>query len=382
MSTPNAANTLNFKTLMSMLNQVKRIDMQVSMDIASLANSAVRDHNGNLLPFVWTRHSIHNEHENASLLTRDALQKQMMNFIDSTANDNLKMLQKVSDPALLVDWVVRTAEHWERRYAQKRDEKYDISQTVLAVMLETIIEQVLPTLEMFCQSEMQHLQTYLQSQFDSLSRNPGENPYYMLLLQYVSAEKQSLQHQNLESFFWLHRGHHAIVRFFFRIGLQLYVNMESQQPNVVNEHPDPAKRQKLDFASSVQPYASTGSHLPQFLQHINIMAGKLLQKKEVCNKAGSYSSNRQRSDVLQEYNNAVLSFRTWVLNIRTNLLFYELTSLLHSNAWIFYVVDHTSVPVTLSHIQTVQPKLDLLETVVCPHCNASFAQQADDVSDS
>ena len=64
----------------------------------------------------------------------------MMNFIDSTASDNLKMLQKVSDPALLVDWVVRTAEHWERRYAQKRDEKYDISQFVLAVMLETITE--------------------------------------------------------------------------------------------------------------------------------------------------------------------------------------------------------------------------------------------------
>ena len=109
---------------------VETLDMQISMDIASLANCAVRDNHGNLLPFVWTRQSVHNEHENASLLTRDALQKQMINFIESTANDNLKMLQKVSDPALLVDWVVRTAEHWERRYAQKRNEKYDVSQTV------------------------------------------------------------------------------------------------------------------------------------------------------------------------------------------------------------------------------------------------------------
>ena len=88
MSTPNEA------TLMLMLNQVKRIDMRVSMDVASLANCVVRDNNGNLLPLVWTRHSIHNEHENASLLTRGALQKQMMNFIESTASDNLKMLQK------------------------------------------------------------------------------------------------------------------------------------------------------------------------------------------------------------------------------------------------------------------------------------------------
>ena len=34
------------------------------------------------------------------------------------------------------------------------------------------------------------------------------------------------------------------------------------------------------------------------------MTGKL-QKKEVCNKAGAYSSQRQRSDVLQEYNNVL-----------------------------------------------------------------------------
>ena len=374
MSTPQ----VELKTLMSMLSQVKRIDMQVSMDVAGLANSAVRDHNGNLLPFVWTRQSIHNEHENASLLTRDALQKQMMNFIDSTASDNLKMLQKVSDPALLVDWVVRTAEHWERRYAQKRDEKYDISQFVLAVMLETITEQVLPIFELFCKTDLQTLQSDLQRQFDSLSKNPAENPYYMHLLQYVSAEKQSPQQQNLESFFWLHRGHHAIVRFFFRIGLQLY-NSRDSQPSLMQE-PNPAKRQKL--GNAIGAVETTGSYLPQFLQHISIMAGKLLQKKEVCNKAGSYSSNRQRSDVLQEYNNAVLNFRMWVQNIRTILLFQELSALLQSDTWLFYVIDHTSIPVTLSHIQTVQPNLDLPESVVCPHCNASFVQRAGDPPDS
>ena len=55
-------------------------------------------------------------------------------------NENIDMLRKVGDPALLVDWLVRTTEHWEQRYAQKRDEKYDISQIVLSAMLETIID--------------------------------------------------------------------------------------------------------------------------------------------------------------------------------------------------------------------------------------------------
>jgi hypothetical protein len=380
MSSPAVESTINSETLLLMVGHVKRLDMQISLDIASLANCTVRDNHGNLLPFVWTRQSVHNEHENASLLTRDALQKQMIHFIESTANDNLKMLQKVSDPALLVDWVVRTAEHWERRYAQKRDEKYDISQPVFAVMLETITEQIIPAFQAFYESEFAALQAILTSKFEMLSRHPGENPYHMLLLQKISAERQSAQNQNLESFFWLHRGHHALIRFFFRLGLQLGAHDNDTSQNVEYTDLPVSKRQKTSSATS---RASLTSNLVfDFLQHICVMAGKLLQKKEVCNKAGAYSSNRQRSDVLQEYNNAVLGFRMWVQSINGKTLIEELHARLDSSTWLFFVIDHTSVPVSLSQIRAVKPKLDLLETVVCPHCNASFVQQADDASDS
>jgi hypothetical protein len=69
------------------------------------------------------------EYDNATLLTRNALQKHLQTFIDAGVKENIDILQKVEDPALLVDWVVRTAEYWEKRYAAKRAEKYDISQT-------------------------------------------------------------------------------------------------------------------------------------------------------------------------------------------------------------------------------------------------------------
>ena len=36
----------------------------------------------------------------------------------------------------------------------------------------------------------------------------------------------------------------------------------------------------------------------------------------------------------------------------------------------------------LLDIQAVQPKLDLPESVLCPHCNLSFVQQAEDAVDS
>jgi len=124
------------------INKTKRIDMKISVDITGIANCPVRETNGNLLPGVWTRNSVCNKFENATLLTREALQKHLQNFIDAGVKENLEILQKVKDPALLVDWVVRTAEYWEKRYAEKRNEKYDISQTVLSVMFEVVFDTV------------------------------------------------------------------------------------------------------------------------------------------------------------------------------------------------------------------------------------------------
>ena len=87
------------------VNKIKRIDMKISVDITGIANCQVRDANGNLLAAVWTRNSVCNEFENATLLTREALQKHLQNFIDEGVKKNLEVLQKVKDPALLVDWV-------------------------------------------------------------------------------------------------------------------------------------------------------------------------------------------------------------------------------------------------------------------------------------
>ena len=44
--------------LMLRLEKVKRIDMRIAIDVAGIANVAVRDGNGNLLSIVWTRQSV------------------------------------------------------------------------------------------------------------------------------------------------------------------------------------------------------------------------------------------------------------------------------------------------------------------------------------
>jgi hypothetical protein len=311
--------------LMLHLQKIKRIDMRIAVDVAGIANVAVRDANGNLLPIVWTRQSVSNEYDNATLLTRDALQKHLQTFIDAGVKENIDILQKVEDPALLVDWVVRTAEYWEKRYAAKRDEKYDISQTVFSAMFEALgIEKVYEALLMV---GFQKVENQLQKNLQELRH--GKNKYHRLLLTYISDQQSTNTHTELESFFWMHRGFSAIVRLLFRADV-----------------------------------------IPNMREHLCMLAGKLLQKKEVCNKAGAYSSQRQRSDVVQELSGQVRSFINW-LDYLPRIQIQELLKLLESEEWIFYVIDHTALPITLSHIRSPPVRVQQ-PPAACPHCSASL----------
>ena len=310
------------------LNQTKRVDMKISVDITGIANCAVRDGNGNLLPFVWTRQSVCNEFENATLLTREALQKHLQTFIDAGVKENLEILQKVNDPALLVDWVVRTAEYWEKRYAEKRNEKYDISQTVLSAMFEVVFETAWPLLTEQCEFSavtrmLVENMRELEGPSTTASGTALGNTYHRHILRHISASASPAE-RCLESFFWMHRGHNALVRLLFRTDC-----------------------------------------VPGLREHLCILAGKLLQKKEVCNKAGTYASHRQRSDVIQEFFYAKRDFQLWcddnAAKVRHGLL-----EVLKMPNWIFLVIDHTAVPLSLSMIKTPDVRIETL--AVCPNC--------------
>ena len=305
--------------VMLQLQKIKRVDMRVALDIAAIANMPVRDGNGNALPLVWARQSVSNEYENATLLTRDALQKHLQTFIDAGVKENIEILQKVEDPALLVDWVVRTAEYWEKRYAAKRDEKYDISQTVYSAMFEALgLERVRDTLE---DKGFKRVHDKLVSNINNLKRD-SKNKYHQLLLKYVSE-----QHCEIESFFWLHRGFAAVVRFLFRADL-----------------------------------------ISDFRENLCVLAGKMLQKKEVCNKAGSYSSQRQRSDVVTELGAQLRVFLNYLDDLKRED-FQKLIDALDKDEWIFLVIDHTALPVTLTHMRTPPICVPDAETQSCPHCS-------------
>jgi hypothetical protein len=312
--------------LMMRLNLVKRMDMKTSVEIAGIANCLTRDVNGNLLPFVWTRQSVYNEYENATLLTRESLQKHLQTFIDAGVRDNVDILQKVEDPAVFVDWVVRIAEYWERRYALKRDEKYDISQTVFSAMFEIVNTG---HIWLLLQAKgMKQVQDRMNAEIAKLNGDPGQNKFYSRLVEYISETPNETT--SLESHFWLHRGTNAIVRLLFR-----------------------------------------SERVPELRERLCILAGKLLQKKEVCNKPGTYSSQRQRADVVQEYSNNTHHFRQWLTMLSKSAIDC-LVQEFDDPKWIFLVIDHTALPVTLSHIKTPPVNAEEPQALMCPHCDLSF----------
>ena len=288
------------------VNKIKRIDMKISVDITGIANCQVRDANGNLLAAVWTRNSVCNEFENATLLTREALQKHLQNFIDAGVKENLEVLQKVKDPALLVDWVVRTAEYWEKRYAEKRNEKYDISQSVLSVMFEVVFDTVAVILH------DSDFASVVQLMEKKMNGDLKTNKFHRHILRNFPSDVSD-QEKDLETFFYIHRGHNALVRLLFR----------------------------TDCVQGLR-------------ERLCILAGKLLQKKEVCNKAGMYCSHRQRSDIIQEWFYAQRDFKLWCEDQAHDIV-QKLKQELNKETSLFLVIDHTAINLSLSMMVHTSP---------------------------
>ncbi|NBX17187.1 MAG: hypothetical protein EBR09_07470 [Proteobacteria bacterium] len=329
MATPFQYDSAAMGKLMQRLSNLKRMDMKTSTDIAALANSRVRDTNGNLLPSVWTRRSVNNEQDNATLLTRDALQKHLQAFLDKNIETNSAMLVKLADPGLLVDWVVKTAELWEHRYALKRDEKFDISHGIESAMSEVVLEHVLPLLKNY--QNFKEVEEKLEQNMRELRRDPNANKWARVLLRHISQDRSSIEDQAQEMTFWLHRGNHALTRLLFR----------------------------LDTTTELR-------------DRMCLLASKLFQKKETCERQGVYASQRQRSDIVQLYNNTVLSFREFVRQMPSGRFEAEALERLDREDWIFLVVDHTAVPVTLADVQAPVPHAEDNETS-CPTCGAAIA---------
>jgi hypothetical protein len=187
---------------------------------------------------------------------------------------------------------------------------------------------------MKCHQNFTQIEEKLKSNMAALCADPAANRWAKILLQHISQERASAEDQGNEVFFWLHRGNHALTRLLFRL--------------------------------------ETSSELRD---RLCLLASKMLQKKETVERQGVYASQRQRSDIVQMYNNTVLAFRDFVRNMPRGLFANEALKALGGDDWIFLVIDHTAVPVTLADVQAPVPHAEADEAA-CPPCGAAF--QLDD----
>ena len=280
---------------LQMVQNIKTQDMVTATDIAALANVTVRDSNHDLLPFVWTRKCHNQEQERASLLPRDMVQSTLHSVLRSGIDENMPLLQKVSDPTVLVDWIVNVTEAWEQRYALKRAERFDIGSAVLASMYEVVSCHVVPFLE---QGGFDRFRSSLDRKIDAVQNNPDDNAVIKEMLKHVEPPVETQKEKQMRCKFWLHHTQHAYTRFMFRANSSMRDDM-------------------------------------------CIIAAKLLQKQQVCNKPGTYSSRVQTALVNQELDIALVDFQNKkVPSMRVQELVDELD---RDEDWIWYVLDHASI---------------------------------------
>lgn len=218
-------------------NDQKDKDLRIALRIAGYAGLPTRDRHGNVVPEVWTQHG-RTEEVSTQLIdvatVRQLLQEQLKAHMDARR----EMLLDLDDPAVVAKWVIDFTTKWETEYRNKVESKWDVSQTILTAMADTVNEVG----EVFDATSAGVTMAKMRGAVDKL---------------YTQTTTEDLKKLYPSK-------HDALVRALFR-----------------NEHVGP------------------------FLARI---AGKILQKRLVCNKAGMYSARVQRNDVTRERDDAIEAF--------------------------------------------------------------------------
>lgn len=224
--------------VMEEMKKLKENDLQTALDIVSLAGLPTHDTLGNILASVWCKYSVDVEKEASFLIEADDLRKILLEQLKMHINSRQALILESEDTVPVVQWIVSFSEQWEKEYRTRQGLRYDISQRVYAVMMETVyvLEDIL--CEFYSEEQMRQW----KQKFENLQGSRFKNQQ-------------------------------AIVRSLFRHN--------------------------------------------QLNHHMCLVASRLLQKKEVCNKSGSYSSRIQRHDITQLADDAIQTLREEVEHINS-----------------------------------------------------------------
>lgn len=214
--------------------KLKDKDLHIALRIAGYAGLPTRDRHGNVVPDVWTQHGA-TEEVSTQLLDVSAVRGMLQEQLKAHMEARKEMLLDLDDPSVVAKWVIDFSTKWEEEYREKVKKKWDIAQTILTAMADTMNEVA----EVFDATSKGVTMQFMRERIKTI---------------YTPTAKHELYKAQDD----------ALVRALFR-----------------------------------------SDHVGPMLARI---AGKILQKSLVCNKAGMYSARVQRNDVTRERDDAIEAF--------------------------------------------------------------------------
>ena len=272
--------------------KIKRLDQSIALEIAGFAGMPTRDARGNLLAQLWSKHT--DNSDVGLLIERNDIRVLLLKQIEAQIREQKNSINLLEENDVVCRWIMEFTNSWEKVYTEKKQQNFDIGQTVLSAMNEAFFS-VEKFLEDFSEFRPSLLRTRLETFLKKYTNDEFSKEYQKLILDKQKQEqkkkdeqtttdarpskvqrtdtpeaggfmpkKSATPHKPYEPRLFLHTLDNAVIRFLFR-----------------NEY---------------------------FGMHMRRVAGKLLKKQEVCNKPGAYSAKVQRNDITQEVNEALDQF--------------------------------------------------------------------------
>lgn len=283
---------LQEKTNTDNIMKIKRLDQSIALEIAGFAGMPTRDARGNLLAQLWSKHT--DNSDVGLLIERNDIRVLLLKQIEAQIREQKNSINLLEENDVVCRWIMEFTNSWEKVYTEKKQQNFDIGQTVLSAMNEAFFS-VEKFLEDFSEFRPSLLRTRLANFLEKYTGDELSNAYQKPFLEKQKQEqnkkdeqsttdarpskvqrtdasegsgamqkKSATPHKPYEPRLFLHTLDNAVIRFLFR-----------------NEY---------------------------FGMHMRRVAGKLLKKQEVCNKPGAYSAKVQRNDITQEVNEALDQF--------------------------------------------------------------------------
>jgi hypothetical protein len=216
------------------------------------------------------------------LVERNDIRVLLLKQIEAQIREQKNSINLIEENDVICRWILDFTNAWEKVYTEKKQQNFDIAQTVLSAMNEALfaVEIFLEEYSAFKPSKLrQKLDLFLKKYTDETLANK-----YQKFIQ-DSKSEQVAQNSRPQK----------------RIK-----NDDDKQDKIVQHYSPYHPKQFLHtLDNAVIRFLFRN---PYFGMHMRRVAGKLLKKQEVCNKPGAYSAKVQRNDITQEVNEALDQF--------------------------------------------------------------------------